>query len=79
LIPPTVSEELSALPPESEEGPDELLVRQEQEAEFMALLDRLPMPQRSSVAAAFRRNGTKRLPKAIGFGKVSGSPSQSVR
>jgi RNA polymerase sigma-70 factor (ECF subfamily) len=46
-------EELSALPPESGEGPDELLVRQEQEAEFLALLNRLPMPQRAVLLLHF--------------------------
>ena len=30
-----------------EEGPDDLLIRREQEAEFMELLNRLPVPQRA--------------------------------
>ncbi len=33
--------------PQFEDGPDDLLVRQEQEAEFMKLLQQLPPPQRS--------------------------------
>jgi RNA polymerase sigma-70 factor, ECF subfamily len=32
-----------------ETSPDELLIRQEQEAEFMNLLNRLPLPQRSAL------------------------------
>ncbi len=40
-------EEFTGAPPEFEEGPDDLLIRQEQEAEFMKLLQQLPPPQRS--------------------------------
>src|SRR5437763_7646715 len=40
-------EELAAAPAEFEGDPADLLIRQEQEAEFMALLNRLPRPQRS--------------------------------
>jgi RNA polymerase sigma-70 factor (ECF subfamily) len=32
---------------QSENGPDELLIRQEQEAEFMKLLNQLSLPQRA--------------------------------
>src|SRR3954468_3479793 len=32
-----------------ETGPDELLIREEQEAEFMNLLNELPLPQRSAL------------------------------
>src|SRR4051812_49245393 len=39
--------EFSELPEISAEGPDDLLLRQEQEAQFMTFLDRLPPPQRS--------------------------------
>src|SRR2546428_1781991 len=40
-------EEFSAIPPEVEDDPAEWLIRQEQEAEFMQLLNQLPLPQRS--------------------------------
>jgi len=35
------------------EGPDDLLIRREQEAEFMRLLDQLPVPQRSVLLLHF--------------------------
>jgi RNA polymerase sigma-70 factor (ECF subfamily) len=40
-------DELPDAPDESENSPDDLLIRQEQEVEFMNLLDQLPLPQRS--------------------------------
>ncbi len=40
-------EEFTGGSPEFEDGPDELLIRQEQEAEFMRLLQQLPPSQRS--------------------------------
>ncbi len=46
-------EEFAAAPPEFEDGPDELLIRQEQEAEFMALLNQLPLAQRSVLLLHF--------------------------
>jgi RNA polymerase sigma-70 factor (ECF subfamily) len=46
-------EELAAAPPEWDSSPDELLIRQEQQAEFMALLERLPVPQRAVVLLHF--------------------------
>jgi len=40
-------EELAAMPPpEFTDDPGQLLLRQEQEAEFMKLLEQLPLPQR---------------------------------
>lgn len=39
--------------PDLEDGPDELLIREEQEAEFMALIHQLPPPQRSAVLLHF--------------------------
>jgi RNA polymerase sigma-70 factor (ECF subfamily) len=39
--------------PELGAGPDELLIRQEQEEEFMRLMDQLPMPQRSVLLLHF--------------------------
>jgi RNA polymerase sigma-70 factor (ECF subfamily) len=36
-----------------ETGPDDLLIRQEQEAEFMSLLNQLPLPQRSALLLHF--------------------------
>jgi RNA polymerase sigma-70 factor, ECF subfamily len=38
---------------ESEDGPGELLIRREQEAEFMQLLEQLPLPQRSVLLLHF--------------------------
>ena len=46
-------EEFSQTPDELESGPDELLIRQEQEAEFMNLLNQLPAPQRSVLLLYF--------------------------
>lgn len=40
-------EECAGVPSEFEDGPDDLLIRQEQEAEFLKLLQQLPPPQRS--------------------------------
>lgn len=38
---------------EFEESPDDLLIRRESEAEFMKLLDQLPVPQRSALLLRF--------------------------
>lgn len=46
-------EQLGDAPLEYEEGPGDLLIRAEQEAEFMKLLDSLPLPQRSAVVLHF--------------------------
>jgi RNA polymerase sigma-70 factor (ECF subfamily) len=46
-------EEISGTPAEFESSPDDLLIRQEQEAEFMRLLNQLPLPQRSVVVLHF--------------------------
>ena len=40
-------------PGEFETGPDDLLIRREQEAEFMNLLNQLPLPQRSVLLLHF--------------------------
>ena len=40
-------DEFADAPPDVAESPDDLLIRREQEAEFMELLNRLPLPQRS--------------------------------
>ncbi len=45
--------ELSGEPPESAEDPGELLVRREQEEQFMTLLNQLPIPQRSALLLHF--------------------------
>ena len=46
-------EELAGTPVEFEIGPDNLLIREEQEAEFMKLLNQLPLPQRSVLLLYF--------------------------
>jgi RNA polymerase sigma-70 factor, ECF subfamily len=46
-------EEFAAAPPGFEDAPDDLLIRQEQEAGFMLLLNRLPLPQRSVLLLHF--------------------------
>lgn len=46
-------EEVGAALPESEAGPDDLLIRQEQEEAFMRLLNQLPPPQRSVLLLHF--------------------------
>jgi RNA polymerase sigma-70 factor (ECF subfamily) len=46
-------EEFAAVPPEFEDDPADLLIRQEQEAEFMARLNLLPLPQRSVLLLHF--------------------------
>jgi RNA polymerase sigma-70 factor (ECF subfamily) len=49
----SIRDEVGAAPPELEIGPDDLLIRQEQEAEFMAFLEQLPPPQRSVLLLYF--------------------------
>src|SRR5206468_1102800 len=46
-------DEVAGAPPGFEDGPDQLLVRREQEAEFMKSLDQLPLPQRSVLLLHF--------------------------
>ena len=46
-------EDLGELPDEFENGPDDLLIRQEQEAGFMNMLDQLPLPQRAVLLLHF--------------------------
>src|SRR5437868_13546757 len=46
-------EELADAPVESEIAPDDLLIREEQGAEFMKLLNQLPLPQRSVLLLRF--------------------------
>jgi len=46
-------DEIADMPDEFNDGPDELLIRQEQEAEFMNLLNRLPLSQRSVLLLHF--------------------------
>jgi RNA polymerase sigma-70 factor (ECF subfamily) len=45
--------EMAESPPDLDAGPDELLVRKEQEAEFMKLINQLPPPQRSVLLLHF--------------------------
>ncbi len=46
-------EEIAESPLEVEDDPRELLIRREQESEFMSLLNQLPLPQRSVVLLHF--------------------------
>ena len=46
-------DEIAGSPEELENGPDDLLIRQEQEVEFMQLLNQLPVPQRSVLLLHF--------------------------
>jgi RNA polymerase sigma-70 factor, ECF subfamily len=46
-------EELAATPVIGDEGPLDLLIRNEQESEFMKLLETLPLPQRSALLLHF--------------------------
>lgn len=46
-------DEFIQAPPEFETGPDEILIREEEEAEFMNLLNQLPPPQRSVLLLHF--------------------------
>src|SRR3989442_947058 len=49
----TLLEQFAAAPAEVEDSPDALLIRAEQEAEFMESLNRLPLPQRSVLLLHF--------------------------
>jgi len=46
-------DEIPELPDEFENSPDDFLIRREQEAEFMSLLNQLPLPQRSVLLLHF--------------------------
>ena len=46
-------DEVADVPADFDESPDELLIRQEQETEFMQTLNRLPLPQRSVLLLHF--------------------------
>src|SRR6516165_5357760 len=46
-------DEIPESPDELEDGPDKMLSRREQETEFMNLLERLPLPQRSVLLLHF--------------------------
>jgi RNA polymerase sigma-70 factor (ECF subfamily) len=46
-------EEIAGAPDEFDEGPDDLLIRREQETEFMNLLNQLPLPHRSVLLLHF--------------------------
>jgi RNA polymerase sigma-70 factor (ECF subfamily) len=46
-------EEITVPPDEFDDGPDDLLIRHEQETEFMNLLNQLPLPQRSVLLLHF--------------------------
>ena len=49
-------DEMPDAPGEFENSPDNLLIRQEQEAEFMNLLNQLPLPQRAVLLLYFIEN-----------------------
>jgi RNA polymerase sigma-70 factor (ECF subfamily) len=46
-------DEMAESPPEVDDAPDQWLIRREQEAEFMSLLNELPLPQRSVLLLHF--------------------------
>jgi RNA polymerase sigma-70 factor (ECF subfamily) len=46
-------DEIPESPDEFEDGPDDLLIRRESEAEFMSLLNQLPLPHRSVLLLHF--------------------------
>jgi RNA polymerase sigma-70 factor, ECF subfamily len=46
-------EKIAGAPDDVDAGPDDLLIRHEQETEFMNLLDQLPLPQRSALLLHF--------------------------
>jgi RNA polymerase sigma-70 factor (ECF subfamily) len=46
-------EEIAGASDEFDEGPDDLLIRREQETEFMNLLNQLPLPQRAVLLLRF--------------------------
>jgi RNA polymerase sigma-70 factor (ECF subfamily) len=46
-------DEIPESPDELDEGPDDLLIRREQEAAFMNLLEQLPPPQRAVLILHF--------------------------
>ncbi|MGA9778675.1 MAG: RNA polymerase sigma factor [Limisphaerales bacterium] len=46
-------DEIADAPEEFDDGPDDLLIRREQEAEFMNLLNQLPLPQHSVLLLHF--------------------------
>ncbi len=49
-------DEIAETPDEPESGPDDLLIRQEREAEFVNLLNQLPLPQRAVLLLHFVEN-----------------------
>jgi RNA polymerase sigma-70 factor (ECF subfamily) len=59
---------------ESENRPDDLLIRQEQEAEFMNLLNQLPLPQRSVLLLHFVEDFS--LEEIAG---ITGTPTGTVK
>ena len=46
-------DEIAGTPADLESSPDDLLLRREQEAEFLLLLDQLPLPQRTALLLHF--------------------------
>jgi RNA polymerase sigma-70 factor (ECF subfamily) len=46
-------DEIPDAPDESQDSPDDWVIRREQEAEFMSLLEQLPLPQRSALLLHF--------------------------
>ena len=59
---------------EFEGGPDDLLIRREQEAEFMNLLNQLPLPQRSALLLHFVEDFS--LEEIVG---ITGTPIGTVK
>ena len=67
-------QEMAAASPELEDGPADLLIRQEQEAEFMELLNQLPPPQRSVLLLHFLEDFSIEEISAI-----TGAPTGTVK
>ena len=67
-------DEIAGTLEELENSPDELLIRQEQETEFMELLNRLPLPQRSVLLLHFVEDFS--LDEIAG---ITGTPAGTVK
>ncbi len=67
-------DELAAAPPDLDDAPDDLLIRQEQEAQFMSLLNQLPPPQRSVLLLHFIEDFSLEQ-----IAEITGAPTGTVK